>query len=82
MKMTKEEFIEKCGNDITLMSNVSGTSTEECAESLYVTYCSFNIDEDKANDIIDKLSNLPLENPVSVKELEDGLKNAMKYVTK
>lgn len=80
--MTKEEFTEKCSKDILLMSNVSGASYGKCVESLYAAYDSFYVDEEKANDIIQKLSNLPFENPVSVEELGEGLKNVLKHSTK
>lgn len=49
--MTKEQFIEKCNEDITLMTNVCGMSFDECAEMMFVTYNSFQIDDMSAEEI-------------------------------
>lgn len=60
-KMTKEQFVEKCNKDITLMSNVCRISFDECAEMLFVTYKSFVVEDmsdEEMSRIIDKLNDV------------------------
>jgi hypothetical protein len=58
--LTKEQFRGKCDNDIKLMSKVSGLSYEECADAMFITYKSFDIDDKRVDEIIDKLSKVEI----------------------
>ena len=61
MNMTKEQFKNKCKDEIQKMSNITRTTFDECADMMYTTCSSFeSIGSKEAERIIDELNKVSM----------------------